>query len=116
MPELEELRRHVRDLAQAARIAEARHPSCGAHAYIRHVLNHLPADLRPPDLNLPAHPEDDNEDGRAELNRLRRELRAALASLRAAGRPAQLNIFREAATHQLGLLPGPATTAGSSHA
>lgn len=69
------LREHIRCIAEAARVAETRHPSCGAFAWLRNALNSLPPDLRPPAIDLPPHPEDDRDDGRAELRRLQRETR-----------------------------------------
>ena len=77
MSELETLREHVRRIATEAQVATARHPSCGALAQLRYVLRELPPELRPADRDLPPHPEDDNDDRRVELARLRRELREA---------------------------------------
>lgn len=66
-----------------------RHPRCGATAQLNYLLHNLPRELRPASENLPPHPEDDAEDGKAELARLHRELREARTELaRLHGQPA----------------------------
>lgn len=84
--DLERLTGAVRELALAMRVMETRHPHCGAVAYARQVLHALPPALRPADIDLPAHAEDDADDGRATIRDLMREnakLRAELAEYRA---------------------------------
>lgn len=63
----------LRTVIAAARVAEVRHPNCGAFAWLRGVLSDLPAELRVQIGGLPPHPEDDNEDRAAEVRRLVRE-------------------------------------------
>ncbi|MDG4784384.1 hypothetical protein O7626_41095 [Micromonospora sp. WMMD1102] len=82
----------LRELVKAAAIAEKRHPNCGAFGHIRHALSCLPPELRVQVGEMPAHEEDDREDGRAEVRRLTAEnieLRRRLAEARGT----QLDLF-----------------------
>ncbi len=84
---------HVRLVAQAATVAESRHPNCGAFGYLRSTLAMLPPELQVK-VDVRPHPEDDEEDRGAEVRRLVREnveLRRRLAE--ATG--AQLDLFAE---------------------
>jgi hypothetical protein len=67
------------------RVMEVRHPRCGAVAYTRQVLDELPPLLRPAEVDLPPHPEDDQDDGRATIAALTRENRRLRAELAASG-------------------------------
>jgi hypothetical protein len=60
----------LRYLVEAATVAEKRHPNCGAFSYMRYALRDLPPELRVQVGDMPPHPEDNEEDGHAEVRRL----------------------------------------------